>query len=254
MLCNMLRTTNETQLPDLLYFDRDLLAVNKPAGLAVYRSRMVGDNDTYLLDQLRERVPGPLHAVHRLDRATSGVLLVARSSMAAANLGRQLMERSIEKTYLAIVRGWPAEVGSIDHPLSTGGLHGEVKPAITHWRRLAAVEVPIALGHYASQRYAVLALMPETGRYRQLRRHLHHVSHPIIGDTSHGRGDHNRLWRQHFGVHRLLLHAWRLAFRHPLSGQPIRVQAPFDKIWRDMLNRLGVITSFVDDEPVESLR
>lgn len=227
-----------TTLP-LLHADDDVLAIDKPAGLAVHRSRLVGADDDYLMDRLRLQVEGPLHAVHRLDRATSGVLLVARNAAAAADLGRQLMARSVEKTYLAVVRGWPAETGEIDYPLSGASLSGEAKPALTRWRRLATVEVPIAQGRYPQQRYSLLEVSPETGRYRQIRRHFHHISHHLLGDTSHGRGDHNRLIRQHYGVHRLLLHAWRLEVRHPATGEPLRLEAPLDAAWQRLLGAFG---------------
>ena len=227
-----------TPLP-LLYLDDHLLAVDKPAGLAVHRSRLVGADEAYLMDRLRAQVDGPLHAVHRLDRATSGVLLVARDAVVAAELGRQLMARTVEKRYLAVVRGWPAEQGEIDYPLSGASLRGEAKPALTRWRRLATVEVPLALGRYAQQRYALLEVAPETGRYRQIRRHFHHVSHHLLGDTSHGRGDHNRLIRQHYGVHRLLLHAWRLGLVHPVTQRPLQLQAPLDAAWERLLLAFG---------------
>lgn len=227
-----------TPLP-LLYLDDHLLAVDKPAGLAVHRSRLVGADEAYLMDRLRAQVDGPLHAVHRLDRATSGVLLVARDAVVAAELGRQPMARTVEKRYLAVVRGWPAEQGEIDYPLSGASLRGEAKPALTRWRRLATVEVPLALGRYAQQRYALLEVAPETGRYRQIRRHFHHVSHHLLGDTSHGRGDHNRLIRQHYGVHRLLLHAWRLGLVHPVTQRPLQLQAPLDAAWERLLLAFG---------------
>ena len=205
----------------LLHVDAHVVAVDKPAGLAVHRSRLVGADEDYLIDRLRLQLDGKLHAIHRLDRATSGVLLLARTSEAAAEFGRQFMARAVAKSYLAVVRGWPAEQGEIDYPLSGASLRGETKPALTRWRRVAAVEVPIASGRYASQRYALLDVVPETGRYRQIRRHFHHVSHHLLGDTSHGRGDHNRLLRQHFGVHRLLLHAWRLGLSRSLLGNVV---------------------------------
>jgi tRNA pseudouridine65 synthase len=223
----------------LLHADDDLLAIDKPAALAVHRSRLVGADDDYLMDRLRLQVAGPLHAVHRLDRATSGVLLVARNSAAAADLGRQLMARSVEKTYLAVARGWPTETGEIDYPLSGSSLSGEAKPALTRWRRLATVEVPIAQGRYPQQRYSLLEVSPETGRYRQIRRHFHHISHHLLGDTSHGRGDHNRLIRQYYGVHRMLLHAWRIGVRHPTTGESLRLEAPLDAAWQRLLDAFG---------------
>lgn len=229
-------------LPDpplVLFEDASLVVANKPAGLAVHRSRMVGADEDFLVDRLRAHVDGPLHPAHRLDRATSGLVLIARSNEAAAALGRQLMARDVSKTYLAVVRGWPDEAGIIDYPLSVGGLTGEPKPALTRWARLATVEAPIAMGRYPRQRYALLALSLETGRYRQLRRHLHHVHHPIIGDTSHGRGDHNRLFREHYRCHRMLLHAWRLSFRHPVEQIPLSLEAPLDATWLSLLERFG---------------
>ncbi|RYD16733.1 MAG: pseudouridylate synthase [Lysobacteraceae bacterium] len=224
---------------ELLFVDEHLVAVDKPPGLAVHRSRLVGDDEDYLMDRLRLQVEGRLHAVHRLDRATSGVLLVARSSDAAAELGRQAMAREMRKTYLAVVRGWPAEQGEIDYPLTGAGLRGEAKPAVTRWRRLATVEVPIAQGRYDQQRYALLEVTPETGRYRQIRRHFHHVSHHLIGDTTHGRGDHNRLIRQHFGVHRLMLHALQLEVAHPATRAPLRIEAPLDAAWLRLMAAFG---------------
>jgi tRNA pseudouridine65 synthase len=230
---------NSAEALDLLHLDDDVVAVNKPAGIAVHRSNLVGSDEDYLMDRLRLQVEGRLHAVHRLDRATSGVLLVARSSAMAAELGRQMMARTVTKTYLAAVRGWPAEEGEIDYPLSGSSMRGEAKPALTRWRRLATVEVPIAQGKYPQQRYALLEVSPETGRYRQIRRHFHHLSHHLLGDTSHGRGDHNRLIRQYYGVHRLLLHASRLRVLHPASGEPLDLRASLDETWLKLLRAFG---------------
>lgn len=237
---------------DLLYEDEHLLVVDKPPGLAVHRSRLVGADEDYLIDRLRRQVDGPLHLAHRLDRATSGVLLVARSQEVAAELGRQLMARTVGKSYLAVVRGWPAEEGEIDHPLSGASLRGEAKPALTRWKRLATVEVPIEMGRYPQQRYALLEVSPETGRYRQIRRHFHHVSHHILGDTSHGRGDHNRLLRQHFGAHRLFLHAWRLQIVHPAGGKSLRLQAPLDAQWRKLFDAFQWNSALPNRESRES--
>lgn len=223
----------------VVHEDADLLAVDKPAGLAVHRSKMVARDDDYLMDRLRARIGGDLFLVNRLDRATSGLVLLARSRDVARALGEQLMSRSVDKTYLAVVRGWPAESGEIDYPLTVGGMKGERKPSLTRWRRLATVEVPIALGRYPQQRYSLLALSPLSGRYRQLRRHLHHIHHPIIGDSTLGRGEHNRLFREHFGSHRMLLHAWRLTLVHPSSGQTLSLEAEPDATWKQLLQRFG---------------
>ena len=241
-----------TQSIELVYEDPDLVVAVKPAGLAVHRSRLVGREDDYLVDRLRRQLDGPVHLANRLDRATSGLVLVARSREVATALGEQLMARTVAKTYLAIVRGWPDETGAIDYPLTVGSMTGERKPALTRWRRLGQVEVPIAIGRYPEQRYSLLELMPDTGRYRQLRRHLHHAHHPIIGDTTLGRGEHNRLFRQYFHSHRMLLHAWRLAIAHPTTGAPLALEAPLDATWQQLLARFAWTDALLDPPPMPS--
>lgn len=224
----------------ILYRDDALLAVNKPAGLPVHRSRLIGAADAYLMDALRAQEGGPLFLAHRLDRATSGVLLVARSAEVAAALGEQFMQRHVRKDYLAVVRGWPQPVEDrIDYALPGARASGPRREAQTDYRRLATIEVPIALGRYPQQRYALMHAMPRSGRFRQIRKHLAHIHHPVVGDSQHGRSDHNRLYRQHFGCHRMLLHALRLRCTHPQSGAPLDIQAPLDAAWRDLLQRFG---------------
>jgi tRNA pseudouridine65 synthase len=232
---------------DLLYEDEHLLAVNKPAGLAVHRSSFVGPADEFLIDLLRAQVGGHVHLAHRLDRATSGVLLIARSSEVAAALGEQFMGRDVHKQYLAVVRGWPDPPEDlIDYPLPGARDTGPRREARTRYRQLATVEVPIALGRYPQQRYALLQVEPETGRFRQIRKHMAHIHHPVIGDSQHGRGDHNRLYKQHFGCHRMLLHAQRLQLRHPVSGEPLRIDAPLDPAYRALLERFDWLASLAD--------
>ena len=225
---------------DILYQDDALIAVNKPAGLAVHRSKMVGNAEEFLIDQLREQVGGIVYLAHRLDRATSGVLLIARSSEIAAALGEQFMSRDVHKQYLAVVRGWPEPAQAlIDYALPGSRDTGPRRDARTRYQRLATVEVPIELGRYPQQRYALVLTEPETGRFRQIRKHMAHVHHPIIGDCQHGRGDHNRLYKQYFSCHRMLLHAWRLRFSHPVSGEPMLIEAPLDTAYQALLDRFA---------------
>jgi tRNA pseudouridine65 synthase len=223
---------------DILYQDDALIVVNKPANLAVHRSKFVGPADEFLIDLLREQVGDNVYLAHRLDRATSGVLLVARSKEVAAVLGEQFMQRSVHKQYLAVVRGWPEPAEDlVDYPLPGSRETGPRREARTHYRRLATIEVPIALGRYPQQRYALVLAEPESGRFRQIRKHLAHIHHPVIGDCQHGRSDHNRLYKQHFSCHRMLLHAWRIRFAHPLSGAPMHVKAPLDTAFAALLDR-----------------
>lgn len=227
-------------LIEIVYEDEVLLAANKPAGLLVHRSQIAADENDFLLDRLQQQAgTTALYLAHRLDRATSGIVLIAKSRAIAGELGRAFMARSVRKRYLAVVRGWPEAEGVIDYPLPDVRERSPRKPALTRWRTLATATVPIALGKYPEQRYALIEAQPETGRYRQIRKHLHHVSHHLVGDTSHGRGDHNHLWRMHFGMHRMLLHAWQLELMHPVSGAHLSLRAPLDETWQRVLIRLG---------------
>jgi tRNA pseudouridine65 synthase len=223
----------------ILLADDAIVAVDKPAGLAVHRSKLVGSDDGYLVDAVREATGRTLYLAHRLDRATSGVVLLGASKAIVAALGEQFMARTVGKRYLAVVRGFLDDAGTIEHPLDAPG-KPEPKPATTRWRTLARVELPIPLSRYESVRYSLLEIEPETGRYQQIRRHLKHVSHHLVGDTTHGRGEHNRLFRQRFGVHRMLLHAASLAFEHPVSGGRVEVHAPLDDAFRRAVALFGV--------------
>jgi len=225
---------------EILYQDDDIVAVNKPANLAVHRSKFVGPDDAFLIDMLREQVEGRLHLAHRLDRATSGVLLVARSPEVAGQLGEQFMGRSVRKRYIAVVRGWPdPDTGTIDYALPGSRDTGPRRDATTDYKCLGTTEVDIPLGRYEKQRYAFAVAEPRTGRFRQIRKHFAHIHHPIVGDSQHGRGDHNRLFKQHFSSHRLLLHAARLEFEHPMDGRPMGIDAGLDETWLRLLERFG---------------
>ena len=216
----------------LLHADDALAVVNKPAGLMVHDSKLAGGESDFLADRLREQLGRPIFLVHRLDRATSGCLLLAFDRDTASQLGQVVMSRDVEKAafekdYWAVCRGWPEERFVIDHPLDGGPGKPQKRPAITRFTRLATCELALPSQVFASSRYALLCAQPETGRFRQIRRHLKHAFHHLIGDTSHGDGRHNRNFRM-LGVHRMLLHARRLAFLHPHTGARIAVNAPVD--------------------------
>ncbi|MCR6664247.1 MAG: pseudouridine synthase [Luteimonas sp.] len=210
----------------VLWQDEHLAVVDKPAGLMAHDSKLARGETDFLADRLRMQFGRPIFLVHRLDRATSGCLLLAFDRDSASALGKALMARDVDKHYLAVCRGWPAEPSfTIDHPLDGGPGKPEKKPAITHFERLATVELEMPSAGFATSRYALLRAEPETGRFRQIRRHLKHASHHLIGDTSHGDGRHNRNFRM-LGIHRMLLHAQRLSFAHPHSGERLVVEAP----------------------------
>ncbi len=206
------------------YADDWLAVVDKPAGLMVHDSALAREAQEFLADKLREQFGRPLFLIHRLDRATSGGLLVAFDRETASALGTQWMARSVDKHYLAICRGWPDDV-LVDHPLDGGPGKPVKKPAVTRFTRLATTELAMPSAGFPTSRYALLRAEPLTGRFRQIRRHLKHLSHHLIGDTSHGDGRHNRNFRM-LGIHRMLLHAERVGFDHPHTGERLSIETP----------------------------
>ena len=211
----------------VLHADAHIAVVAKPAGLMVHDSALARGERDFAADRLREQFARPVFLVHRLDRATSGCLLLAFDRDTASLLGKALMAGAIDKHYLAVCRGWPDESFVVDHALDGGPGKPLKKPAITRFARLATTELELPSAGFATSRYALLQVQPQTGRFRQIRRHLKHVSHHLIGDSSHGDGRHNRAFRA-LGIHRMLLHAQRLAFVHPHTGARIAIDAPLD--------------------------
>jgi tRNA pseudouridine65 synthase len=196
---------------EVIFRDAALLVVDKPSGLITHRG-WANDADN-ALRRARALVGQYVYPVHRLDRGTSGVLLFALAKDVAGLLGEQLQAGGFRKHYLALVRGIPAERVEVDHGLSKAPGEDR-KPAQTSVLRLGTFE-----------RYSLVEARPHTGRPHQVRRHLKHLSHPVLGDTRFGNGEHNRACRVRFALHRLALHAAKLSFEHPLSGEAIVVRA-----------------------------
>ncbi len=216
---------------DILYRDDHLIAIDKPAGLLVHRSEVDRHEARFAIQLLRDQIGRRVQPVHRLDRGTSGVLLFAFESDVTRALSAQFEAGTVDKAYLAVVRGWPTESGRVDHPLSrmrdepgAPTANAEAQDALTDYRRLATVELPFAVDRYPAARYALMALTPHTGRRHQLRRHMKHIAHPIIGDATHGKGVHNRFFQSQFGCGRMLLACVALGFRHPISHAPIMIR------------------------------
>jgi tRNA pseudouridine65 synthase len=228
---------------EILYRDSGLVAVNKPAGIPVHSSRILEDRPQTLLQMARHHEGAVMHAVHRLDRPVSGVNLFATNRDVLTPMAQAFEKRRVKKCYLAVVRGWPAESGLIDHPLKpprdVRKPNAVAKTAVTRYERVARVETPFPVAPYASSRYSLLALYPETGRRHQLRMHMKHISHHLVGDTTYGRGEHNQLFREQFDCNRLLLHAWSLEFEHPLSGEKVRIKAPLDATFSQLIERFS---------------
>lgn len=224
---------------DILYRDDHLAVVDKPAGLMVHDSALARGETDFAADRLRAQFGKPVFLVHRLDRATSGCLLLAFDRDTASLLGKTVMSRGFDKDYLAVCRGWPEENFVVDHPLDGGPGKPTKKQAVTRFERLATAELELPSAGFPTSRYALLRASPETGRFRQIRRHLKHLSHHLIGDTSHGDGRHNRAFRM-LGVHRMLLHAQRLSFTHPWTLAKIAAAAPLDAEFDLALRKMGI--------------
>jgi tRNA pseudouridine65 synthase len=199
----------------VLYRDDRLVAVDKPSGLLVHRGESRFRQDRIVaMTLLRDQIGARVFPVHRLDRGTSGVLLFALDPEAAAAVQASFAAGLAAKRYWALVRGIPPEEMVIDHPVPNDP-GGPKVPAVTGIRRLATCE-----------RYALVEARPRTGRFHQIRRHLKHASHPILGDVEYGKGEHNRLCRERFGLWRLALHAAELALPHPEGGGALTLAAP----------------------------
>ncbi len=218
----------------ILYQDEYLVAVDKPSGMLVHRSFLDKHETRFVLQSLRDQLGQHVYPVHRLDRPTSGVLVFALSADIARLLSQQIEAGLWQKGYLAVVRGYLQAAGTLDYPLKEQldniadkfvRADKAAQSAITRYQPLHYVELPFAVSRYATARYTLAALQPITGRKHQLRRHLAHLRHPIVGDTSHGDGKHNALFREQFANERLLLCAFTLQLPHPVTGNTLTLQA-----------------------------
>ena len=230
----------------LLYRDEHLLVIDKPAGLLVHRSSLDAHETDTVLDRLRAQLgreeTATLAPAHRLDKGTSGALVLAFHSAAARAIGQSFDEGRVHKRYLALVRGWPVEAIDLDHPLARDPEQpsaGQPRlPARTLFRRLARVEWPFAVDdRHPSTRYALVEARPLTGRRHQIRRHLKQLAHPIVGDATHGKGPHNRAVAAWLGISRLWLHAIELELPHPADGRPLRFEATPGEAWQQLSER-----------------
>lgn len=233
----------------ILYQNANLIAVNKPAGMLVHRSWLDKHETVFLMQTLRDQIGQHVYPVHRLDRPTSGVMLFALNADTARILSQQFEQKQVQKTYLAIVRGWTDVSGSIDYPLKEqlddiadefANPNKAAQSAQTDYRTLAQTELAfVSNPRFATSRYSLLAITPHTGRKHQIRRHLKHIFHPIIGDTTHGDLRQNKAVQQFCGNTRLLLHAQSLQFRLPENGEMLCVHAPVDEMWQQVCVAFG---------------
>lgn len=218
----------------VLFQDAHYIAIHKPANILVHRSWLASQDTRFVLQELRDQIGQRVYPVHRLDRATAGVLIFGLTSTACRDLAQRFESGAVSKHYLALVRGWVDAQGVIDHPVTDRDEGGEPKPALTHYRRLGRIELPFAVDRYPSSRYSLVAVQPHSGRRHQIRQHFKHIFHPLVGDTTYGNGRHNRFFREQFGLHQLLLLSQRLVFEHPYSGEALVIHAGPEPAWQQL--------------------
>ncbi|MCK8047086.1 tRNA pseudouridine(65) synthase TruC [Shewanella sp. 1CM18E] len=233
---------------EVLFEDDDIVVIHKPAGLLVHRSYLARRERFFAMQLTRDLVGCHVFPVHRLDRPTSGILLFAKSSEMANVLCEQFAAHTVDKEYLALVRGNMHEAATLDYPLKEEldelgdkdvDPNKAAQDAVTSYKPLLNSEIPFPSGRYATSRYGLVHLSPHTGRKHQLRRHMAHLRHPILGDTTHGDGKQNKFFRTHFGVNRLWLIAKKLSFNHPRTGERMSVETELEQEWLDLFVGLG---------------
>lgn len=229
----------------IIWQDSHLVAIDKPSGLLVHRSPIDRYETQFAVQQLRDQLGRRVFPIHRLDKPTSGLLLFAFESATVAAIAGQFDQHTVVKHYRAVVRGHAPMSAIIDHPLREeidryGRRLAErtARPAETQLERLMVWTIPEPVDRYPEGRYSLVALTPRTGRYRQLRRHMKHISHPVIGDTRYGKGSHNRFFRERFGCYRLLLASVGLEFTHPVNGQRIALSCEPDADFQTVVSAL----------------
>ncbi|NIJ54991.1 pseudouridine synthase [Dyadobacter arcticus] len=220
----------------IIYQDEFLVAINKPHGLLVHRSPIAADADLFAVQLLRDQLGQKVYPVHRLDRKTGGVLLFALNEEMNSFMQQQFQEGKVEKVYHAIVRGYTDDSGIIDYPLKKDD--GTIQDAVTDYKTLQRSEMPFAIGKHATSRYSLVELRPKTGRMHQLRKHMAHIFHPIIGDRPHGCNKQNRYFKDMLGMDTMLLHAASITFTHPKFQKGTQVHAPFNPQFSRMINEL----------------
>jgi len=232
------------QIP-IIYTDDAILVVNKPNNLLVHHSYYARNiEETSLVQLLKESHGQAIYPVHRLDRKTSGILIFAKSPEIVTVLQQQFDSQSplgkeFEKVYYALVRGFTPPYGTIDSPIKKD--ESEVyQDALTQYKTIASTEIPFAVEPYSTARYSLVKLEPKTGRFHQLRKHMNKIAHPIIGDPKHGNRHHNHFFINQFNNDNLFLHAAKISFIHPVSGEKLSFSADFPEFWGDILGRIGI--------------
>lgn len=221
---------------EIIYQDDILVAVNKPNNFLIHQSHYARNiKEPTLLEVLQQQLGFPLYPIHRLDRKTSGIILLLKNNEFIPEFQALFTNNIIHKTYFAIVRGYSPATGTIDSPVKNDDT-GVYKDALTNYSTSATVELDIPVTPYDKSRYSLIKLMPETGRMHQLRKHLNKINHPIVGDYKYGDRFHNRMYETQFDCNYMFLHAYKIEFTHPLTAQKMCLTADFPIDWLLIFN------------------
>lgn len=222
---------------EIVFQDEHLIAINKPHGLLVHRSKIANDATEFALQMLRDQIGKQVSPVHRLDRKTSGLLLFAFEKDVEIAMHKQFQEGLVAKKYLAILRGYAPDELDINYPLAKD--NGTIQKAFTSFKTLQRAELDVAFGKHPTSRYSLVEAAPNTGRMHQLRRHFAHIFHPIIGDRKHGCNKQNRLFMEEFEMTTMLLHASELSFLHPVTDIQINLKAKLQNEFIRMMEMMN---------------
>lgn len=223
---------------EILYQDEHIVAINKPHGLLVHQSPIARDAEEFALQLLRDQLGQNVWPAHRLDRKTGGVLLFSLDQETNKLLQAKFRDNEIEKEYLALVRGFFPEELTIDYPLRKE--NGVLQEALTHLKLISKAELNFQIGSHLTSRYSLVLAKPQTGRMHQIRKHLAHVMHPIIGDRPHGCNKQNRYFKHELEMDTMLLHAKSLAFKHPYTEENLSITASLQSEFLRMLALLNL--------------
>jgi len=224
---------------EIIYRDDLLIAINKPHGLLVHRSKYADDATEFAVQMLRNQINQYVYPCHRIDRKTAGVLLFSLDQPTNSLMQQQFQNNEVAKKYLAIVRGHTDNEGTIDYALVSES--GKEQEALTHYKTLQRVEVDVAFGKFKTSRYSLIEAFPQTGRYHQIRKHFDHIFHPIIGDRPNGCNKQNKLFKERWDMTTMMLHAQEINFNHPVTGNPVKIEAEISDEFKRVKGFLGII-------------
>ncbi|WP_299133690.1 pseudouridine synthase [uncultured Tenacibaculum sp.] len=225
---------------EVIYQDEYIVCVTKPNNVVVHHahhSRNVSDEKS-LLQLLDEQIKGKYYPIHRLDRKTSGIILLAKETKFVSKFQNLFTENLIQKTYYGIVRGHSPQSTIIDSPVK-GRDSNVYKEAETKLETIKQKILEIPVKPYDTSRYSLVKLTPKTGRLHQLRIHTNKISHPLIGDPKYGDKNHNMMFIENFDCDNLFLHAYSLEFIHPFLNKKFKLTSNFTENWKVIFDKFN---------------